>query len=52
MTPMTSVVLLPATLPGRYTFRATYDYPEKGTDGGKEYTIVRYHTTLAVDVPK
>ncbi len=41
----------PVEIPGRYTFRAGYDYPEEGTDGGKEYTVVRYHTTLALDVP-
>lgn len=41
----------PAEIPGRYTFRAGYDYPEEGTDDGKEYTVVRYHTTLAMDVP-
>ena len=41
----------PVEIPGRYTFRAGYDYPEEGTDNGMEYTVVRYHTTLALDVP-
>lgn len=44
-------IRIPIETGGRYTFRSSVEFDTPGKDGDREYSVVRHHGTLIMDLP-